>query len=109
MSRDKRPPSPGPWKRVALFVNDANNEGVCKVHLREDDSQFANANLIAAAPDLYEAAQKALEDLETWHDESGAYQGNDGGIRSKDCGGCVTCDETIPALQAALAKARGEA
>jgi hypothetical protein len=55
--------------------------------------------------ELLDACKQALEDLEIWHGERGAYRGNDGGIYYSPCGGCDTCEITMPELRAAIAKA----
>lgn len=56
-----------------------------------------HGDLISAAPDLLEAAKLALEDLEIWHSEY-----------ARICAGCITCDESIPALRGAIQKAEGK-
>lgn len=72
--------TPGPWvalipsalypstsKSITVYLDDGDDGGpFAEVHGRD---RAANARLIAAAPDLLEAAQHALEDLE--HLESG--------------------------------------
>jgi hypothetical protein len=53
--------------------------------------------LRAAAPELLRAATLALGDLQAWHEAVCEHHA---------CDGCTTCQETIPALQGALAKAQ---
>jgi len=61
-----------------------------------DDESYANAHLIAAAPELYEAANAALSRLELTGGKNGEFLGN----HEK---------KIIEVLLTALAKARGEA
>lgn len=96
----------GPWSYCDDF-SEVQCEGgfltVAKVlPIAEEGDERANGRLMAAAPDLLAACRLALQDLETWHGECGAYQGDDGGMRYSSCDGCCTCQETLPALQAAI-------
>jgi hypothetical protein len=60
------------------------------------DEQEANANLIAAAPDLLESAQLALKIAESWiHDQLDGTSAIDGALRHLD------------PVRAAIARARG--
>ena len=58
--------SPAPWTATAgadggVVVNDENRHGIATCgHTAEGDVDFANARLIAAAPDLYEALREAV-------------------------------------------------
>ena len=62
------------------------------------DEQEANARLIAAAPDLLEAAQLALQIAESWiHDQLDGTSSIDGALLHLD------------PVRAAIARARGEA
>ena len=93
--------TPGPWLiagESATFVYALGPEGTnvfwCDVQAagRERasrDELIANAHLIAAAPELYEA----LESARTWVDECGAQAG---------------LQAILDEIDAALAKARGE-
>lgn len=63
------------------------------------------AHLLSSAPDLLQACKDALADLETWHGESHSRTDYHGEQHYDPCDGCSTCQETIPALQAAIAKA----
>ena len=71
--------TPGPWYSDGIFVCDANDNDVCAC---EQENWEADAYLIAAAPDLYEALEYTAQLLEA-------------------LGG------TTHTAQAALAKARG--
>ncbi len=68
--------SPGPWgvseesrrhDSDLLIVLDANEEGVCIIE--KDDvgpgTEYANAGLIASAPELYEALEESCMTVET--------------------------------------------
>ena len=72
-----------------LSVKSSNFHWVCNVHDYSDGTITANAHLIAAAPDLYEA----LEGLRKWQDPCGVDPDIDAALRAAD---------------AALSKARGE-
>jgi hypothetical protein len=87
--------TPGPWiwgdDYRGLYGAGPNNEVLCHASyegmwLRYGPQQEANAHLIAAAPELLEAAQKALD----------------------ECCDLISTDAGR-ALQYAIAKARGEA
>jgi len=61
--------SPAPWTATAdsdgeIMVNDENGHGVAACgHTAEGDVDFANARLIAAAPELYECLRESLTEL----------------------------------------------
>lgn len=82
--------TPGPWnvERTIKTAINGNNKHVAMVNwgrgIGEEEHQ-ANVNLIAAAPELLEAAQKALE----------------------DCVDLIATEAGI-ALEKAIAKAKGE-
>ena len=90
--------TPGPWVQVEkdkLFIYKLNDLGVNQFNLKVQSSNFsgadkqellANANLIAVAPDMYEALQQALGSINTFRDMS----------------------STIRAIEIVLAKARGK-
>lgn len=98
--------TPGPWRTVRpsdnptkLYVRDCGGliaEGPFPSHYEGQDERFAkevdqyeaNARLIAAAPELYEALDQILDDM-----------GNDG---------LSCCQAAKDQARAALAKARGE-
>lgn len=101
--------TPGPW-HVSLGetykVKEADGSSlamVMHVHLsgrRSPAQVVANANLIAAAPDLYEALRKAEEFI---------VNGIEFGfIRMPDASTPDSAHATLPAIRVALAKARGE-
>ena len=48
-----------------IWVVDENNKAIAQIHSNNDDVLKANAHLIAAAPDLYEASKGALADLDS--------------------------------------------
>ena len=90
--------TPGPWRvlndeAIKVASSDGSLATVTHIHLRgrRDTSEVeANAHLIAAAPDMAEALEKALNFITNTESEMG---------------------ETLPcgdAARAALAKARGE-
>lgn len=99
-------------------ANNYQSEYICSLlHYRDDrqDEKVANGHVLVAAPDLLAACEQALLDLELWHTHH--TQNNVGGIEEhsqclpgSECNnGCSTCQEAIPALKAAIAKAKGEA
>lgn len=55
--------APGPWVANGVFVGtcDENDSIVSGIGFRGDDESHANANLIAAAPDLVEALEVLLD------------------------------------------------
>jgi len=79
----KRKWTPGPWEADGEFVDGADGSAIYtalgydpdNVPLH-DEIQKANASLIAAAPDLYEALEGAVEAMEaagmSCHDERAA-------------------------------------
>jgi len=92
----------GPWQvagGLTIKATGATRRHITRVgadHLNADEDH-ANAHLIAAAPDLYEAGVK----LQEWNDRE-----NDGAIGFRDR--VALCFEAFALLDAALAKARGE-
>lgn len=93
--------TPGPWttedfntQRFAVY---APNGRICQMDITRDSQRAeegqANAHLIAAAPELYEALREVLS----------AYVPGWDGAEYSDVGGSVSH------ARAALAKARGEA
>ncbi len=80
--------TPGPW-RVEKYVSAVGMYCIVEPHGRslaftDIRANEADANLLAAAPDLLEACKRALRDMTEW----------DG-------------DELIPLIEAAIAKAEG--
>lgn len=78
MTAEKPKFTPGPWKTFTYDVTIANDmvEGRdgdfvadCTMSLRTDDENNANARLISAAPELYEAVIGAYEILCDFTDE----------------------------------------
>jgi len=53
---------------------------------------------------LKSALKTAREDLSIWHDERSPFQRPNGGIDYHPCGGCSTCEDTFPIIEAALAE-----
>jgi len=51
---------------------------------------------------MRQALEEALDDLQTWHSESFAYQTKNGDLAYEYCGGCHTCQVTIPLIEKAL-------
>lgn len=58
-----------------------------------EDEAFANAQLISAAPDLYEALKEARKELKAW---------------VKDHGECIATNDVINSINKAIAKAEGK-
>ena len=62
--------SPAPWSATAdadgeIMVNDENRYGIAAFgFVAEGDVNYANARLVAAAPELYEALRLVLDTLE---------------------------------------------
>jgi hypothetical protein len=46
--------------------------------------------------------ERALEDLEDWHSEAGAFPERDGSIGYHPCMKCDTCEKTMPMLERAI-------
>lgn len=64
-------PAPGPWLNWTNEIVDANHIEVCEIYARAEDEGMrrswtanANARLIAAAPDLLEALQALLGEID---------------------------------------------
>lgn len=97
--------TPGPWsihhteprsgEVAVVYCTTTGYVNICGASDREWSNSIndANAHLIAAAPDLYEAAYEALEDMQAVRHSCGTYE----------------LQGTVEKLTAALAKARGEA
>ena len=90
--------TPGPWryskahKDVISMCGGIKKDVICEI------VNEANARLIAAAPDLLEAAQLALQIAESWiHDQLDGTSSIDGALLHLD------------PVRAAIARARGEA
>lgn len=81
--------TPGPWNcdqtvGFATFVGAEENPNIAAVHFKDTDEGKANARLIAAAPELYEALCDMISD--------------------RDC----LSEATVDFAQRAIAKARGQ-
>mgnify|MGYP001552681268 CR=1 FL=1 len=98
--------TPGPWKtevlghslRVTKAEHEYDNDDIARIGDCHDATAQANANLIAAAPALYEAGErviKAFEALGTPRIATNAQKDE--------------CEGALLALDAALRQARGEA
>ena len=104
----------GPWKVVAdeRYDRFAEADRIVGYDIKSEDGEIvgsegisgdseinlANARLIAAAPDLLEAAQLALQIAESWiHDQLDGTSSIDGALLHLD------------PVRAAIARARGEA
>lgn len=90
--------TPGPWYRDGYTVYDAKDAAIVECDSYHScDEDYANANLIAAAPDMLEALQMAMRVFDKQREllQSGC----------KD----IPCprDEALDILRAALAKAEG--
>lgn len=85
--------TPGPWhaSRKSLFVNDLQNRIVAE--LRPRDERVANAQLIAAAPDLF----KACSDWINWLDPDAPWREDAAEHEAK----------MLDAMRSAIAKATG--
>ena len=101
--------TPGPWGLIRIEDRGPDTlpivqaEGIDVAWIRDgwdkafsEDTINANANLIAVAPELYEAAQRA------WAQNPNCLRDEVGASKVADCH-CIACS-----LKAALAKARGE-
>ena len=89
--------SPAPWTKAGDIVDD--NEGRVIFNAYEDDD-YANARLIAAAPDLYEALQMYQEAFaeirkSAWFIDANFYE-------------IMNLNKVMTAADSALAKAAGE-
>ena len=94
--------SPAPWSAKNLLGYRVFNHE--RFELCDSDSVFslADARLIAAAPELYEALYEAVKEKCTECHEINDYE-SDIGIEWKMCKGCP-----VKKWRAALAKASGE-
>jgi hypothetical protein len=97
------PHTPGPWEIESthgITVGPADNGFVCRVRYattaKQRDEAFANARLIAAAPDLLEALRTIAE----CNEESSRLPASD---RHKKW-----CAKTAAVARTAIAKATGE-
>ena len=99
--------TPGPWKVIA-WEDDSDHSPFCVVAAGKDSTtvrliaddifQVADANLIAATPDLLEACEKVLRDVEYMEAHDDGWWWTDS-----------VMGETIDQVKAAIAKAKGEA
>ena len=98
----------GPWAlepqedgcAFEFRVNDADGYGLAVSLARDDDGEeAANAALIAAAPDLYEALEIAVRELRLVRD--GSLHGTPNSV-------FALIPEAIEKADAALSRARGE-
>lgn len=108
--------TPGPWK-VGINGNDSlsiwtiapSTNVVAVLHdVPHENNTKANAHLIAAAPELLEAAKFALRSLEAANDAMGGDQYGEAGITGKykhTRGYYLECRKE---LAAAIAKAEGK-
>lgn len=108
--------TPGPWFYISgPALNGRYHAGhadvgaedfalVCECYEGDEDEQEANARLIAAAPELYEALRKAIANLEMAEVNSYAFEGDDDPdyIRAKEA-----WQNDIAFFRAALLKASG--
>lgn len=92
--------TPGPWRvsTSGLGIIGQGLHKVCSLLAKTKGTRDADAALIAAAPDLYEALKDAAEELravanQEFYDLYGAS---------------VSAADVLPKISAALAKARGE-
>ncbi len=98
-SEQKAAWTPGPWHAAGSYIVAQRNPGGIKHHIAEASRDqpsaicLANARLIAAAPELYEACEKIL----SLHDDAVFVSGDD------DAG---KVDDSLASIRAALAKAR---
>lgn len=58
--------TPGPWARYGLIVRaeDGGEDEICKISEWDAKNEFANGDLIAAAPDLLDALKWHVDALE---------------------------------------------
>lgn len=99
--------TPRPWAHhntptPFIYVN-AGGLPICQIytstaHGQSMGEQFANAHLIAAAPELLEAAKLVLE----WYEAEDNHSGTDFYQRMQ------MCRDSEDAIRAAIAKATGE-
>lgn len=95
--------TPGPWRISGKGTVRAGDDWVGSVHWRNRE---ANARLIAAAPDLYEALQKLLDRVEVDRCLVFQQQGFRGAVPEMYERGLMP--EQFVSTRAVLAKARGE-
>lgn len=89
--------TPGPWEIKKSAIPGANYEIWTELGRKAGYAyRQEEARLIAAAPELLEAAKMALETLDFWNNK-------------KIGGGVKTSSPTVDALKAAIAKAEGRA
>ena len=128
MSNTKTEHTPGPWKHrpyqyagaaqsVSIVIVDANeahygcvianvsapNHHDGYIPARMAQERIANARLIAAAPDLYDALSRVGDVLEIWEAEGSLTNAEDNLVKTTaEAVALASC------IRAALAKARGE-
>lgn len=86
--------SPTPWQNTNGTIESADGWHVASVHGHVGpETKKSNANIIAAAPELLEALETLLAEVDD-HQE--------------DCPQTVATDEVLTKVRAAIAKAKGE-
>lgn len=91
--------TPGPWAVDEGGLNVICSDGSGLLGSRDTDEKRANANLVAASPELLEALEEALAELELRASQLTTHQRDDAEARRLDI--------RIRQARAAIEKARG--
>lgn len=85
--------TPGKWVQYFNLVTTEDGENVCLVNtgLKPQKEALANAALIAAAPEMLEALESAMYDIDRWNNS-----------------GVVHATPLVQMLQSVIKKAKGE-
>jgi len=82
--------TPGKWQRNIQHIEGPNKESICIVNSSNKDGYY-NAALIAAAPEMLEALESAMYDIDRWNNS-----------------GVVHATRLVQMLQSVIKKAKGE-
>jgi len=88
--------TPGPWRVFGYDIGTSPDETLAVVCAMDDNTDDANARLIAAAPEMLKMLEVACDCLEAWMEMADPDY-----VREPD-------DEVLAAIAAVIARAKGE-